>query len=359
MRVSFPHVLSMLAGCLLGVGTTYARPPAPASPAAVAASPAPTADEAIAGTGRELTRLFLDRDTDAVWARFSPQMRQAMQDADALAEFRRQLDAQLGQERSLVSEETALHQGAQVYLRVARYSRSATPIRMQWAFDAHGEVLGFFVQPVAGPSGPAESAHLDRDTRADLRLPFSGDWYVFWGGRTLEQNYHAVDAGQRFAYDFVKRVDGSSHRGDGSRLEDYHCWNEPILAPAAGTVVEAVDGLPDQAIGTTDPTAPAGNHVVLDLGQGEYALLAHLRQDSVTVAKGDRVEPGETLGRCGNSGNTGEPHLHFHLQDAPVFGQGAGLPAFFNGYRADGVAVTRGEPVRGQTVGMHEAADAP
>jgi hypothetical protein len=33
-----------------------------------------------------------------------------------------------------------------------------------------------------------------------------------------------------------------------------------------------------------------------------------------------------------------------------VFAQGEGLPAQFNGYRADGRPVERGEPQRGQTL---------
>src|SRR3546814_13403251 len=76
------------------------------------------------------------------------------------------------------------------------------------------------------------SPYLDYQTKARLRLPFEGEWYVVWGGHDIEQNYHAATPGQRFAYDLLKIVDGSSHRGDGSALEDYYCWNEKILAPA-------------------------------------------------------------------------------------------------------------------------------
>src|SRR3546814_13205206 len=95
---------------------------------------------------------------------------------------------------------------------------------------------------------------------------------LVWGGHDIEQNYHAATPGQRFAYDLLKIVDGSSHRGDGSALEDYYCWNEKILAPADGTVLEAVDGLPDQAIGPRNTKAAAGNQVMPDLGPGEYAM---------------------------------------------------------------------------------------
>src|SRR3546814_4096128 len=68
---------------------------------------------------------------------------------------------------------------------------------------------------------------------------------------------------------------------------------------------------------------------MLDLGHGEYAMLAHLRRGSVAVEAGQQVAAGDELGRCGNSGNTSEPPLHLHLQDAPKFGEGNGLPVFF------------------------------
>jgi murein DD-endopeptidase MepM/ murein hydrolase activator NlpD len=99
-----------------------------------------------------------------------------------------------------------------------------------------------------------------------------------------------------------------------------------------------------------DAANPAGNYVILDLDNDEYALLAHLKGNSILVEKGEDVEPGQHLGECGNSGNTSEPHLHFHLQDNPEFGKGRGLPAYFLSYTADGEHVERGEPVQGQTI---------
>lgn len=57
----------------------------------------------------------------------------------------------------------------------------------------------------------------DYVTQAALRLPFDGEWFVFWGGRSIEENYHAAVADQRFAYDFLVLEDGVSHTGDGTR----------------------------------------------------------------------------------------------------------------------------------------------
>jgi hypothetical protein len=325
----------------------HSRPAA--SPAAVADA-APQDDPAMQA-GRELSQLFLQGDTDAVWARMSPQMQAALGSAAALAQFRAKVGQGFGEEQAVLDESVSVDSGLHAYVRISRWSRLPTPIQMQWTVDDAGKVAGFVVRPKPGAAlQAAPSPYLDYRTKAHLRLPFEGEWYVVWGGHDIKQNYHAAYPGQRFAYDILKVVDGSSHRGDGKALEDYYCWNQPILAPADAKVLEAVDGLPDQAIGTRNPEAVAGNHVMLDLGHGEYAMLAHMRQGSVAVKAGQQVAAGDELGRCGNSGNTSEPHLHFHLQDAPKFGEGDGLPAFFEHYTADGKTVERGEPVQGQTI---------
>jgi len=59
-----------------------------------------------------------------------------------------------------------------------------------------------------------------------------------------------------------------------------------------------------------------GNHVVLDLGHRRFAFYAHLQPGSLKVKVGDRVKRGQVLGLVGNSGNSTEPHLHFHLADS-------------------------------------------
>ena len=343
------HLLSIGLAVLLATSAIacQSRSDAPATPASDPARQDPAAMQA----GRELSQLFLRGDTGTVWARMTPAMQETIGSAAALARFHEKVVGELGSEQVVLDESSSTKSGVRIYMRTSRWSRLATPILMQWAVDDAGKVAGFLVQPKPGAKPQAApSPYLDYRTKAHLRLPFDGEWHVVWGGHDIEQNYHAAVPGQRFAYDILRVVDGSTHRGDGKALEDYYCWNEKILAPAAGTVLEVVGDLPDQAIGTRNPDAPAGNHVMLDLGDGEYALLAHLRQGSVVVEAGQQVAAGDELGRCGNSGNTSEPHLHFHLQDAPVFGEGDGLPAFFEHYTADGKPVARGEPVQGQTV---------
>ena len=38
---------------------------------------------------------------------------------------------------------------------------------------------------------------------------------------------------------------------------------------------------------------------------------------------------GQSLGQCGNSGNSSEPHLHYHLQNSPVLQDGLGIRCAF------------------------------
>lgn len=297
--------------------------------------------------GQGVAAAFLRGEVGAIWAEMTPDMQRAIGAPEHLAALRGKVETDFGHEEEVLSEQVVRQGGHSVFTREARWSGFSQPVRLLVAFDQNNRIAGFWIGavPVAAPS-----AHLNYETKARLRLPFEGAWHVVWGGREIEQNYHAIDAGQRFALDLLVLKEGRSHAGGPAVLENYHCWGRPILAPADAVVANAVDDLPDQKIGQSDPRNPLGNHVVLDFGNGEYGFLAHLKQGSVRVAKGDRVTSGMEIGRCGNSGNTSEPHLHFHLQNSPLFGQGEGLPAQFVNYHAGDALVERGEPTKGQTV---------
>ncbi len=298
--------------------------------------------------GRENSEAFLAGDMAAVWQEMTPAMQQAFGTIDELKDFRAQLEHDFGEETEVVSEEVKPGgEDVELYLRTSTWSKTDATVLMQWAFDADEKVAGFLVKPVPVL---AESRFLDYQTKTELHLPFTGEWLVVWGGRTLEQNYHAADRAQRFAMDMLISRDGVTHSGEAGRLEAYYCWGEPILSPGAGTVVAVTNDLPDKPIGETDPQHPAGNHVVIDLGNSEYAFLAHMQEGSITVSAGEKVATGDKLGLCGNSGNTSEPHLHMHLQTTPDLTDGEGLPAQFVDYVANGETVARGEPQAGQFI---------
>ncbi|WP_421952384.1 peptidoglycan DD-metalloendopeptidase family protein [Pelagibacterium sp.] len=321
------------------------RPPLAVLVAALAV-PA-VAQEATLDMGRERTEAFISGDLEPIWDEMTPQMQEGLGSLDDFSAFHQQIATELGEETAILDEEATTEGEFSVYTRIGEWSLIDSPIVMEWSFDTDGMIAGFFIQP---QPEAAPSARLDYETRSELRLPFDGEWYVFWGGRDIADNYHAGDPAQRFAYDFVVKDNGQSHAGDPQQLENYHCWGREILAPADGQVIAMVNDLPDQPIGETDAENAAGNHVILALAEDEFAFLAHMRQGSVTVQRGQEVARGDVLGLCGNSGNTSEPHLHFHLQTTPDLMDGEGLPAQFQNYEADGEPIARGEPVRGQAV---------
>lgn len=136
---------------------------------------------------------------------------------------------------------------------------------------------------------------------------------------------------QRFAIDWEKLdPERRVFRGDAKNPESYFCYGQEVLAVANAEVVAAVDGLPNQVPGklpaTIDLAQADGNHVILRLAGDHYALYAHLKPGSVRVKAGDKVQTGQVLGHVGNSGNTSEPHLHFHLMDGPSALEANGLP---------------------------------
>lgn len=175
----------------------------------------------------------------------------------------------------------------------------------------------------------------------DLTLPFDGEWTVVNGGVTKATSHSWGLVSQRYAYDFVVTDDeGETHDGDGDELTDYYAFGEPIRAPADGIVVSVTDELrdyPNPGNGWTEwrTWQIAGNTVVVEHDTGEYSTFGHLQQDSVSVEPGDHVSKGDPIGRCGNSGNSSEPHLHYQLQDRANFWTAAGLVPRFSGVAVD------------------------
>ncbi len=152
-------------------------------------------------------------------------------------------------------------------------------------------------------------------------LPLSGDWAMLAGGRSTLLSHHYLHTSESHAVDFVRLVDGRGYRGDPNRAASWHGYGEPVLAPADGTVVGVFDGQPDDPVGEIGQTPGQGNHLVLEIGDRRYAVLAHLQQGSVRVGLGERVRRGQHIAAIGDSGNSLAPHLHFQVQDRPDSGE--------------------------------------
>ena len=147
-------------------------------------------------------------------------------------------------------------------------------------------------------------------------------------------------AAERFAIDYVQLgPDGRLFTGDVTKPESYPYFGADIHAVADGPVVAVVDGLPEQVPGMTPTGLPldqyGGNHIVQDIGDGNYAFYAHLKTGSVKVKPGDRLSTGQVIGNLGNTGNSDAPHLHFHVMSTPDPLRSDGLPFVLTSFRLD------------------------
>lgn len=143
-----------------------------------------------------------------------------------------------------------------------------------------------------------------------LRLPLS----CTLGEDCFLQNYVDVDPGPGAADWTGGPLSYDGHKGTDLRLTDLAAMEAgvPVLAPAAGTVVAARDGMPDVEMveGTDLGGRDCGNGIVIDHGDGWETQLCHLRRGSVLAAEGSAVAAGDVVGQVGLSGATQFPHVH-------------------------------------------------
>jgi murein DD-endopeptidase MepM/ murein hydrolase activator NlpD len=243
----------------------------------------------------------------------------------------------------------------------------------------------FLAEPASG-APPAEldhrlTVHLEGDpeplTLASVRVPvreaaplvlappLRGRWWQAGNGPSKASSHRKalIPVGgrariaQRFAIDWVKLGDdGKTYRGDSAKNASYFAYGAEALAVGAGVVTEVKDGIPENipgrevAVPVTLETI-GGNHVIVDLGGGRFAFWAHLQPGSVRVKVGDRVKRGQVLGLVGNSGNSTEPHLHFHVSDASSMLGAEGLPYAFEAFevrKADKTTAPRAKGMPGE-----------
>jgi hypothetical protein len=163
-------------------------------------------------------------------------------------------------------------------------------------------------------SPPADSVAIDP--------PLAGEWAMLAGGRSALISHHYRTPIVSNAVDFVQLdEEGRGHDGDPKRETSWYGFGEPMLSPADGTVISVSDVHPDEPVGNIGQNPSTGNHILLDIGSGRYAVLAHLQQGSARVSKGERVRLGQQIAAVGDSGDSLVPHLHLHVQDSPDFGE--------------------------------------
>lgn len=145
----------------------------------------------------------------------------------------------------------------------------------------------------------------------------------------------------RFASDLcIVNEKGDLRRNVSNSNEDWYGFGAAVYSPGQGRIVQMRDGVPDNINGKAtftldefrkDPTVPAGNFVIIDHLNGEYSLIAHMKQGSVRVRLGDTVRAGQQVGQMGVSGDAYLPHVHYELRDSDELNAN-GLPAYFHNF---------------------------
>jgi murein DD-endopeptidase MepM/ murein hydrolase activator NlpD len=177
--------------------------------------------------------------------------------------------------------------------------------------------------------------------KADLALgpPLrGGPWaavYAWEWPRGHRRVFYTLDGRARlpgrFAIDWVKKDEQArSARRDADIVKNSYGYGADVLAVANARVVAVRDGIAESGSVSANPShaldEKAGNYVALDLGDGRFAIYEHLKPGSIRVARGDRVRRGHVIASLGFTGDSTEPHLHFHVADSPEPLSGEGLP---------------------------------
>ena len=190
-----------------------------------------------------------------------------------------------------------------------------------------------------------------------LQLPVTEKVYIDDGNdyfshhRRVSLNSDAAKAlnmtklAQRFALDFTK-IDSLGNKGSGEikNNQDWYGWGMKVVSPAAGTVLEVRNNVPDnkyeggqliyseEVKNQVSSDISTGNYVIIDHENGEYSLLCHFQNGTIQFEKGEKINLGDYLGNVGLSGDTYYPHLHYQVQTSPDIIDSYGIPAKFNDF---------------------------
>lgn len=215
------------------------------------------------------------------------------------------------------------------------------------SIDAESKINGLYIVPFKEINRiPAP----ERNT-TKLILPFKEEWTVFWGGDTKELNYHVEHEAQKNAFDIlITGSNGKSYKNDGKTNEDYYAFGKQLIAPCDGEIVLVVDGVKDNVPGVLNPIYVPGNTVIIKTVNNEYLFFAHFKQHSIVVKQGQKVKQGQLLGLCGNSGNSSEPHLHFHIQNIEDMNTATGIKCYFEKIKVNGQSRSDYSPVKNDKI---------
>ncbi len=175
-------------------------------------------------------------------------------------------------------------------------------------------------------------------------FPLDGCWQVT--GNFDNTLAHRHTASREYGMDFLKLgLDGKCRSFKSESLEDYHGFGAMVRSAADGRVVSIRSDAPDtvkerlswiSASGddirsmSEYSESRFGNHVLIDHENGFWSYYCHLKQGSVQVKEGDRIQTGDSIAELGNSGDSRIPHLHFQINDGPNPHGSRSIPIYFS-----------------------------
>ena len=139
-----------------------------------------------------------------------------------------------------------------------------------------------------------------------------GDWGIIQGFDSGETHVRYA----AFALDFVPGAteDDARARSPARRWTAFACYGRP--GARARRRHRRARQRRRARLARLPQGSDPGNYVIIQHAPGEYTEFRHLAASSVALAPGARVRRGETIGRRGNSGNAGMPHLHIGFLSA-------------------------------------------
>jgi hypothetical protein len=284
--------------------------------------------------------VFNQGQAQELFSMFDQNMKSAI-DLDKTKELISSLNEQFGSIESM----SYYKQNNSYGLYKSKFSKGEV-LLVQISLDQSGSINGLFFKPFKEVEVPIIERNITK-----MILPFKGIWSVVWGGDNVKDNYHVESEEQKNAFDFVIEQDYNTFTGDGKSNEQYFAFGKEIIAPCKSQVYMVVDGIPDNPVGEKNPTFATGNTVILETSNKEYIILAHFKKNSIVVKEGQSVNQGDLLGLCGNSGNSTEPHLHFHLQNTPKLYNGVGIKCYFDNIIVNDETKKDYSPIKDDKVG--------
>lgn len=276
---------------------------------------------------------------DAIFANFSVEMQKALPIEQTKVFF-----TGLKQKAGKINKRAFVKYEQTYAIYKTNFERTLSAVNI--SVDNNLKINGFLVKPFTENNDPK----LDRN-QTKLALPFKDEWTVIWGGDTKELNYHVKSEAQKNAFDLVITDEkGRSFKTDGKTNEDYYAFGKELIAPCDGEVVLVVDGIKDNIPGVLNPTYVPGNTVIIKTKNNEYLFLAHFKQHSIVVKQGQKIKQGELLGLSGNSGNSSEAHLHFHIQNVEDMNFATGIKCFFDSILVNGQSKKDYSPIQNEKI---------